>query len=133
MSQPPGWYDDPQDPSQQRYHDGAGWTDMRRPRQQPGQPGQHGTAYPGPAPYTGHQQQVHPQQGYAAGYQPPPAYPPQNYPPGYGYPPRVPSTPDGAVLSGWWRRVGARIIDGLIVMVVALPLTGYFIYKYIGL
>lgn len=29
-------------------------------------------------------------------------------------------------LSGWWRRVGARLLDGLIVTVLALPLTAYF-------
>jgi uncharacterized RDD family membrane protein YckC len=110
----------------------------------------HGTAYPGPGAYLGpnggqappphpqgypqqgypqqgypQQGYGHPQQGYGDPYQ-------QAYPPGYGYPPRVPMTPDGgAVLSGWWRRVGARIIDGLIITMAALPLSGYFLYKYI--
>jgi uncharacterized RDD family membrane protein YckC len=34
-----------------------------------------------------------------------------------------PSTPDGVELSGWWKRVLARIIDNVIVWVLALPLT----------
>lgn len=34
-----------------------------------------------------------------------------------------PATPDGVVLAGWWKRVLARIIDSLIVTMVALPLT----------
>jgi uncharacterized RDD family membrane protein YckC len=48
---------------------------------------------------------------------------------GFGYRPLVPSTPDGVALSGWWKRVGARIVDGLIVGVGSLPLTGYFMVK----
>jgi uncharacterized RDD family membrane protein YckC len=35
----------------------------------------------------------------------------------------VPSTPDGVALSGWWKRVLARIIDNVITFIVALPLT----------
>jgi uncharacterized RDD family membrane protein YckC len=70
-----GWYDDPQDPTQQRYWDGSTWTDQRRAQQgpppyqgqfgqqpgqtgQPGQPSQtaqHGQVYggaqPGPVQY----------------------------------------------------------------------------------
>jgi uncharacterized RDD family membrane protein YckC len=88
VSYPAGWYDDPQDPSSQRYWDGGFWTDHRRPAQAP--------------PYQGQ---------------------------GFGYRPLVPSTPDGVVLSGWWKRVGARILDGLIVAVGGFPLTGYFIVK----
>jgi uncharacterized RDD family membrane protein YckC len=47
----------------------------------------------------------------------------------FGYWPLVPSTPDGVALSGWGKRVGARILDGLIVAIGSLPLTGYFIVK----
>jgi uncharacterized RDD family membrane protein YckC len=57
----------------------------------------------------------------------PPPY--QGHGQGFGYLPLVPSTPDGVVLSGWWKRVGARILDGLIVGIGSLPLTGYFIVK----
>jgi uncharacterized RDD family membrane protein YckC len=42
----------------------------------------------------------------------------------------VAATPDGVPLSGWWKRVGARIIDGLIVTIAGLPLTGYFLYRF---
>ena len=92
MSFPAGWYDDPQDPMQQRYWDGGFWTDYRRPRE-------------GPPPYQGQ---------------------------GFGYGPAVPSTPDGVPLAGWWKRVWARFLDGLIVLIASLPLTGYFWYQYLG-
>lgn len=92
MSFPAGWYDDPQDPSSQRYWDGGFWTDYRRARLAP-------VAYPG---HGG----------------------------GFGYPSVVPSTPDGVALAGWWTRVVARFLDGLIVSVAGLPLTGYFLFRY---
>jgi uncharacterized RDD family membrane protein YckC len=50
---------------------------------------------------------------------------------GFGYGPGVPSTPDGQELAGWWKRVAARIIDSIIVFVIGLPVTGYFVYRYI--
>jgi uncharacterized RDD family membrane protein YckC len=146
VSFPAGWYDDPQDPTQQRYWDGSVWTDQRRAQQGPpphqgqfGQPAQHGQVYggaqPGPVAQYGQPPAV-PQQGY----QPYPqqsqgGYPPQSqggYPPqGYGYPGQaVHTTPDGQPLSGWWRRVGARILDSIIVGLISLPFTGYFYYKY---
>ena len=136
VSFPAGWYDDPQDPTQQRYWDGGAWTDQRRAQQGPGpyqgpqfgQPAQHGQVYGGAQPvqpqYAQQQYAQQPGQGY-------PAYPQQQQQPGYGYPGlRVASTPDGQPLSGWWRRVFARIIDSLIVGIIGLPLTGYFYYQY---
>ena len=152
VSFPAGWYDDPQDPTQQRYWDGSTWTDLRRAQQgappyqgqfgqpasagqpQYGQPAQHGQVYGGAQP--GQEQYGAPQQ-----YQQPAQYqqpvqgyqqPGQGYPPqGYGYPGRrVATTPDGQPLSGWWRRVFARIIDSIIVGLIGLPLTGYFYYQY---
>lgn len=92
VTHPAGWYDDPQNPAQQRYWDGGRWTEHQQPRQAP------------------------------------PAYPGQ-YGGGFGYAPQVPSTPDGVALSGWWKRVAARILDGLIVQICGLPLTGYFLFK----
>ncbi len=68
VSFPAGWYDDPQDPTQQRYWDGSTWTDQRRAQQGPppyqgqfgqpastgqpqyGQPAQHGQVYGGAQP-----------------------------------------------------------------------------------
>ncbi len=41
------------------------------------------------------------------------------------------TTADGVALSGWWRRVGARVLDSIITLVVSLPLTGYFWYRYL--
>lgn len=92
----PGWYDDPWNPAQQRYWDGAQWTPQQRVR-------------PGPPPYPG-----------------------QFGGPAYGFGPAVPSTPDGVPLAGWWLRVLATVIDGAIVFVAALPLTGYFWFRYLG-
>jgi uncharacterized RDD family membrane protein YckC len=174
VSFPAGWYDDPEDKSQQRYWDGKAWTDQRRPQEAPapyegqfgrpgstgapqyGQPAQHGQVYggapPGPAQYGQYGQapqqqapQSYPQQGgypqqgsyqqggypQQSGYQQP-GYPQQGYQhQGYGYPGQhVATTPDGQPLSGWWRRVFARIIDSIIVGIVGLPLTGYFYYQY---
>jgi len=124
VTHPAGWYDDPQDPSRLRYWDGVSWTEHSAPKQPapqaaygpPGQgapaPGQlaHGQpAHSGPAPYAG---------GYG-------------YPAGFGYGgTQAPVTPDGTVLSGWWRRVLARVIDGLILNVISLPLTWYFLSNY---
>ena len=121
MTQPSGWYDDPQDPSKLRYWDGVIWTDHVTPKQAPSleqstigmaqQPtwGEQGTAgdrpaYSRPAPMPSW-----PQQGYVT---------PQA------------TTPDGVPLSGWWKRVLARILDGFITFFIALPLTGYFYYRY---
>jgi uncharacterized RDD family membrane protein YckC len=152
VSFPAGWYDDPQDQSQQRYWDGSAWTDDRRPQhgpppyrgqfgqpggQQFGQPVQHGQVYGGARP--GQAQYGQPQQTGQAPYPPYPQQPGQpqqqygqGYPQqGYGYPgQRVHTTPDGQPLSGWWRRVFARIIDSLIVSIIGLPFTGYFYWQY---
>jgi uncharacterized RDD family membrane protein YckC len=170
VSFPAGWYDDPQDQSQQRYWDGSAWTDDRRPRQGPppyqgrfgepatagqpqyGQPVQHGQVYggaqPGPAQYgqySGQPQQPgqaeygQPYQGqapYGQQHQGQPQYGQPQYgqgfqQQGYGYPgQRAHTTPDGQPLSGWWRRVAARVIDSILAGLIGLPLTGYFIYQY---
>jgi uncharacterized RDD family membrane protein YckC len=146
VSFPHGWYDDPKDLSSQRYWDGNAWTDHRRPRpgpppyqgefgqprpqDQPGQPQQHGQ----PLQYGQPQQQQQPQYGapqYGQQFGQPQHGGPQYGPQGFGYGPVVPATPDGVPLSGWWKRVGARILDGLIVLVASLPFTGYFWYHYL--
>lgn len=131
MSFPAGWYDDPQDSTQQRYWDGGFWTDYRRPRE-------------GPPPYQGQFGQAGQsgaqgdsgQQGHGPGLGQP-GMGRQGYGPqgpqgqqGFGYAGQVPATPDGQPLAGWWKRVWARIIDSLIVAVIGLPFTGYFYYRY---
>jgi uncharacterized RDD family membrane protein YckC len=192
-SQAAGWYDDPEDPSQQRYWDGGAWTDQRRPQQGPapfqgqfgqqppadlpryGQPAEHGQVYGGapqqpPQPQPGEprygqrlpqhpqQQPQQPQYGQHAGpqqqqpqygqqpYGQPqygqPQYGQQQYgqpqygnqgyaPQGYGYAGHgAKSAPNGQPLSGWWRRVAAKILDNIIVGFIGLPVTGYFYYQY---
>ena len=134
MTQPSGWYDDPQDPSQLRYWDGVIWSSHVTPKvsptveqsqigmpysvtpaaARPQAPGSHGaqgapTAQGGYGP---------PQQGEGQQGGQWPAYGQQ-----LGWQSGRPTTPDGVVLSGWWKRVLARIIDGFIVWIVALPLT----------
>ncbi len=140
MSFPAGWYDDPQDQTQQRYWDGGFWTDYRRPREGPppyphqyGQPAQQ----QGVQGQQGQQAQQGQQQGFVPGlgqpgmgrqgYGPQPSQQQQ----GYGYGPRVPATPDGQPLAGWWKRVLARFLDGLITFFGSLPLTGYFYWQYL--
>lgn len=92
---PAGWYPDP-DPDVppehrgQRYWDGATWTEHVQPP-----PG----AYPRPGAPGGP-------------YSPIPGYPTE---PGYGgAPAAVATTPDGERLAGWWQRVGAYVIDLLV-------------------
>lgn len=77
---PAGWHPDPHVPGQQRFWDGASWTDQVAPA----------SAYGAPA--------------YGGG-------------PGHGGPA---TTPDGQLLAGWWRRVGASLIDGLVLLVANL-------------
>jgi uncharacterized RDD family membrane protein YckC len=75
----------------------------------PGYPPQPG-AYP-PPPYP--PQPGYPPQGYAGGY-PPPGYPPQpGYPPP-GYPPYAPGYAVMPSFAGFWIRLGAYLLDGLI-------------------
>jgi len=135
MTQPSGWYDDPQDPSQLRYWDGVSWSSHVTPKvsptvqdstigmpygvtpaaSRPEAPGSHGAqgTSSGSGGY-GPAQQWHQGDGAPGG--PMPAYPHLGYS-------TLPSTPDGVVLSGWWKRVLARIIDNIIIAIVALPLT----------
>ena len=124
---PPGWYPDP-DPAQpeprgQRYWNGQSWTAHVQPAS--GQPG-YGQAppeqgEPAQAPYG--------QAGPGQPQQPGPAQQP------YGYAPMAPygggvqiaraTTPDGQELAGWWSRVVAYLLDGIIVglatVLVAFP------------
>ena len=141
MSFPAGWYDDPQDPTQQRYWDGGFWTDYRRPREGPppyqGQFGQPSTGQYGQAPQPGGQQGFGPglgqpgmgRQGYGPQGYGQQQYGQQQHGQGFGYGPKVKTTPDGQPLSGWWRRVAARILDSFILFFASLPFTGYFLWK----
>jgi uncharacterized RDD family membrane protein YckC len=154
--QSPGWYDDPDNPQQLRYFDGVVWTRHTSPRStrpvpgsaqqdttpqdstpqdtvQQGAPGQL-AAPQGAQPWGQHPQYPPP----PPAQQPPAPYPYGQQPQrqgGWGMPP-APTvygtqarTPDGEPLAGWWKRAAARIIDWIIVWVVSLPLTGYFLYR----
>jgi uncharacterized RDD family membrane protein YckC len=149
--QSPGWYDDPENPQQLRYFDGIVWTrhtSRRSTLPAPGatQPAQPGSAappgWPGQQPPSGgppsqqYPSQTPPQQYPPQGQQ---QYPPQQYPYGQGggwHMPPAPTvygararTPDGEPLAGWWKRLAARVVDWIIVWVLSLPLTGYFLYR----
>ncbi|WP_151525357.1 RDD family protein [Serinicoccus kebangsaanensis] len=127
MSQQAGWYDDPQDEHQLRYWDGVQWSDHTAPKQKPNlaQAGQQPQDSPGAqasgqgqSPWGrpgGGQQGLQQDNPYAAQQQ-------WQGGPG-GYQPRpVPTTPDGQPLAGWWHRVGARLIDGLLALVLSTVL-----------
>jgi uncharacterized RDD family membrane protein YckC len=146
MTQPSGWYDDPQDPSQLRYWDGVVWSSHITPKVSPtveqstiGMPygvtpaaarppsaGSYGAQGPPTAPGG-----FHPPGGGQGEGQPGDQWPPYGQDPGplgqvqYGWQshPPVPTTPDGVVLSGWWKRVLARILDTILIEIVTLPLT----------
>lgn len=102
---PAGWYADPAPsepgaPPRQRWWDGRQWTDHVQPAASPG---------PAPGPYAGR---------YAGA----PAGPSA----GAGDPSR---TPDGQRLAGWWQRVGAYLIDSVLVLGVAAVLGWPFVRR----
>ena len=125
------------DASLERYWDGWQWSRNTRPNEKaPGRtpppvyPPQAQQPY-GQQPY-GQQPQQYPGQQYPGQQYPGQQYPGQQYPgqqyPGQQYPAQpyavppgkaVALTADGVRLSGWWWRVLAILIDGLIVGVVA--------------
>ncbi len=153
MSQPAGWYDDPDDPMQLRYFDGILWTENRTPKASPTivQP----AVAPSPrAPQTPPTQQAPPQQygqqgqpgqqhygQQQHGQQGPQQYGDQQQPgqqgfypaapaPGYGLAPGAKTTPDGVPLASWGQRAGAYVIDYLILVVITMIAGSYFIYQF---
>jgi uncharacterized RDD family membrane protein YckC len=155
MTQPSGWYDDPQDPSQLRYWDGVVWTSHISPKvsptveqstigmpygvipasARPQSPGSHGAqgvrtaqdTSTAPRGYDSPQQGQGQPGGQLSDYGQGPGPLGQQQ---QGWQPHGATTPDGVVLSGWWLRVAARVLDGIITFVLALPLTGWFYYRY---
>ena len=95
MSKRAGWYKDPWpglpgEPPLLRYWDGRHWTEHAKTAEQVMEP-----AYAG----TGHAGVYAPEAPYAGAAM-------------------APTTPDGQLLAGWWQRVGAYLIDAIIVGVV---------------
>ena len=148
-----GWYDDPWSAEQYRYWDGNAWTPHVAPKAAPAaQPpggqapgyGQGGYGQGGYGQYgQGGQygQYSQPTQGYGGTgtYGPPAPYggygaPVQTQGPATGQPWRPtfgPTTPDGVPLASWGQRLVARLLDNILVSFMALPLTGYFLYRYL--
>jgi uncharacterized RDD family membrane protein YckC len=144
MTQPSGWYDDPQDPSQLRYWDGVSWSSHVTPRvsptvqdsnigmpygvapaaSRPRAPGSQG-AQGGPVSPGGYDPNQQWQQGQGQQVGPMPAYGQQ-----LGWESQPSTTPDGVPLAGWWLRVLARLLDGLFTSLLSLPFTGWFYYRY---
>ncbi len=149
-----GWFDDPDDPTQLRYFDVVVWTRHTAPRTtRPAttglQPGQQ--QYPGqghPPQYPGQPQQSQPQWQAPAPPTAPPSMPPAGLPPQYQQPSGqfpggqqyggwqapayggygVPRTPDGQPLASYFQRVGAFLIDGLVLFVILLVPGAWLIY-----
>ena len=131
MTQPAGWYDDPQDTSKLRYWDGVVWSSHVTPKVSPTVEQSHiGMPYP-VAPASA--RQPGPQDRGQAGGQ----WPAYGQGPGQlgqlaqNWVSHPPTTPDGALLAGWWLRVGACLLDGIFTFVLALPLTGWFYHRYL--
>lgn len=122
MAPTSGWYADPRDSSRLRYWDGAAWTEHVAP--QPLTPASSespaGVAtwrYPGGSPA----------QEQTWEYGTPPAQ--QSFGTAIGAP--GPRTPDGVPITSWIKRLAARMLDGVFVFLLSLPLTGYFVYGYV--
>jgi uncharacterized RDD family membrane protein YckC len=150
MTQPSGWYEDLQDPSQLRYWDGVVWSSHVTPKVSP-TVGQSNIGMPyGVTPAAARSQAPGSQGAQGSpvapgGYHPPdqgqqdrgqwPAYgqgPGPLAPPQAGWQSHPSTTPDGVQLAGWWLRVGARLLDGLFTFVLALPFTGWFYVRYLS-
>lgn len=125
MSVPSGWYDDPQDSTSLRYWDGVTWTDHRTPKAPPA-PAAPSPAVPASTPVA--PSSSAPNQGASDPWTAPPSTSVPAYPsmPPLSAPPAstaawalgVPTTPDGVPLAGLGARLGARIIDWIILGVI---------------
>lgn len=155
MSQQAGWYDDPQDQDNLRYWDGVQWTNHTSPKQKPGldRAGQSQQSW-GTAPGQGDGEAGYNQQGIGygqggygqqGGYDPQQSYGQQGQWQGAPMPGSYPgqlagsraTTPDGQPLAGWWHRVLARLIDGILLgilgAVVLLPIVAPGFVDNVGL
>lgn len=143
-----GWYDDPEDESQLRYFDGIIWSDRTVPRRAPARqpsptpdpsgqqpaPGTDVFGRPVPGGQQGqpsqHAQLPH-GQGAQGGAQPP-TWGQAQHPGGWSRQPAEPATEDGQPLAGYGSRVGAYLLDGLILGLINLLLTGWAWYLWMA-
>lgn len=152
--QPSGWYDDPSNPEMLRYWDGVMWTSHTAPKKSPTLP-QSGNVPPqgGPSDSTG----AAATQGVPTATTPMPqgsgwqGQAPQAYGQGgqlgqqgqYGQAPQYPGAPasaawmqsikttaDGVPLASWGRRLGAWILDGILLTILCYLLLRAFAPDY---
>ncbi len=127
--QPPGWYQDPSNPDQLRYWDGVSWSNHTTPKKSPtasqSQGGLAQAASDAKAGQAGPPVPTTPMprgsgwHGQARGGQSPQAAP-QVDQPRAGWATGVPTTADGVLLSGYGKRVLARILDYLITAFIGI-------------
>jgi uncharacterized RDD family membrane protein YckC len=125
--QPSGWYDDPSNPDLLRYWDGVTWTNHTAPRKSPTasqstiglpQQSQQGSVPPdrtgagAPTPTT----PMPPGSGWQTQSQAPQQYYQQAPSAQWMY--NIRTTADGVPLASWGKRLGAWILDGIILVVV---------------
>lgn len=146
---PAGWYTDPANSTQERYWDSKAWTHQTRPKVQ-APPAETPTGQVGGNYYAPNQAQVSHAQSYVSQQRPAPGpVPPQGQPyqapnaaPTQGYQYQAPTyqpgqyhpamldtvarTADGVPLAGWWWRVLAMLLDGIMVGIVVNVLTTPF-------
>ena len=155
MSQRAGWYDDPENSDHLRYFDGVVWTANTTPKAPPApaapttpipqapsgaaagyaQPGSPPQQY-GQPPYGDQQygQQPYGQPQYRQQPYGQPQYGQPGYasaPPAYGTPLGMKTTPDGQPLASYGQRVGAYLLDYLIVGITTLVAASYWISQFI--
>jgi uncharacterized RDD family membrane protein YckC len=113
----PGWYNDPADPTIQRWWDGEGWV---------GAPVPAGTTPPAEAPRVLDAAEVPPSV---------PTPPPKQVPPGWSYPqrsrPGPAPRPHGYPLATIGARVVARVVDIIAVFLLNVAINGWFVVQYV--
>lgn len=134
-----GWYDDPEDETRLRYFDGIIWSDRTVPRRapQPEPPVEATLPHDGPATdvFGRPSRPPEPARQQPAGQHLPAQQPGWGGPPpgwGAAQPPPGPTTQDGQPLASFGARAGAYLIDGLIVMLINLVVSGWALWLWVA-